>query len=144
MRALFDTSVIVAALVTAHPSHARAVAWLRRAKAGEVEMAVSSHTLAELFAVLTTLPVSPRISPDMAWRLIHENIERTAKVTNIKASDYYRIIQKLKDRGLYGGIIYDALIFEAALLSGAEVLLTLNASDFERLRLNEIVRIDEP
>ena len=34
MKVLFDTSVLVAAMVSAHPAHDRAVLWLRKAKAG--------------------------------------------------------------------------------------------------------------
>lgn len=66
-KVLFDTSVLVAALVKPHPAHTRAFPWLKKAKSGELTMIVSSHTLAEIYAVLTTLPVSPRITPDIVW-----------------------------------------------------------------------------
>ena len=75
MKILFDTSVLVAAVVQPHPMHSRALPWLKRAKAGEYDFVVATHTLAELYAVLTTLPVKPRISSSTAWRLIQENIE---------------------------------------------------------------------
>ena len=68
MRTLFDTSVLVAACIEGHPKHERALPWLSKAKAQEFEFVVSSHTLAELYAVLTTLPVKPRISPNVSWR----------------------------------------------------------------------------
>ena len=57
MKTLFDTSVLVAAVVEPHPMHVRALPWLQRAKAGEIDFFVASHTLAELYAVLTTLPL---------------------------------------------------------------------------------------
>jgi predicted nucleic acid-binding protein len=44
MRVLFDTSVLVAALVQAHPRHSHALPWLQRAKAGEFKYLVSSHS----------------------------------------------------------------------------------------------------
>lgn len=144
MTILFDTSVLVAALVKAHPLHERAVSWLKRAKTGEMTMVISSHTLAELYAVLTTMPVSPRISPDMAWRLIHENIEKTATVISMDAADYTETILRLKERGFSGGIVYDALIFFAAIKSKAATLLTLNAADFVRLKQQEDIKIIEP
>lgn len=144
MTILFDTSVLVAALVKAHPAHERAVSWLKRAKTGEVTMIISSHTLAELYAVLTTLPVSPRISPDMAWRLINENIEKTATVVPLDTEDYIETIRQLKAGGFSGGIVYDALIFKAALKSGADSLLTLNTADFARLKFGEAPKIIEP
>ena len=80
MKVLFDTSVLVAALVEPRPQHHLALPWLAKAKAGEFELAVSSHTIAELYAVLSALPVSPRITPVLAWRLIHESVEPIASV----------------------------------------------------------------
>ena len=75
MKRLFDTSSLVAALVAAHPAHARAVRCFERALAGSDEPLVSTHSLAELFAVLTRMPTSPRIGPDLARRLIRDNFE---------------------------------------------------------------------
>jgi predicted nucleic acid-binding protein len=83
MRTLFDTSVLVAAFIEGHPKHERALPWLSKAKAQEFEFVVSSHTLAESYAVLTTLPVKPRISPNVSWRLLHENIEGVAKTVSL-------------------------------------------------------------
>ncbi|HEV2064753.1 MAG TPA: PIN domain-containing protein, partial [Thermoanaerobaculia bacterium] len=75
MKVLFDTSVLVAAMVEPHPVHERALSWLKRARVGDFEFLVASHTLAELYAVLTTLPVRPRISPEIASRLVQQNVE---------------------------------------------------------------------
>ena len=66
VKALFDTSVLVAAIVDGHPKHEKALPWLSKAKAQEIEFIVSSHTLAELYAVLSALPVKPRISPSVS------------------------------------------------------------------------------
>ncbi|MGR3317400.1 MAG: type II toxin-antitoxin system VapC family toxin [Candidatus Anammoxibacter sp.] len=79
MRTLFDTSVLIAALVEQHPKHERSLPWLSKAKDNKFEFIVSSHSLAELYAVLTTLPLTPRISAGIAWRLINENIINSAK-----------------------------------------------------------------
>jgi len=46
MKILFDTSVMIAAMVEPHPMHSRAFPWLRRGKGGEFDILVSSHTLA--------------------------------------------------------------------------------------------------
>jgi len=133
MKTLFDTSVLVAATVEPHPMHTRALPWLQRAKAGEIDFVVASHTLAELYAVLTTLPLKPRISPLTAWRLVHDNIETSAKIISLSPSDYKDTIKHMSELGLTGGIIYDALIVKAAQKSGVERLLTFNADDFIRL-----------
>ena len=67
--------------------HERALIWLKRAKAGELEMLVASHTIAELYAVLTTLPVRPRITPDTALRLILEDVRKIARIVALSASE---------------------------------------------------------
>ncbi|MBI3292897.1 MAG: PIN domain-containing protein [Elusimicrobia bacterium] len=133
MRVLFDTSVLVAAVVEAHAMHGRAFLWLKRAKAKEYEFLVSSHTVAELYAVLTSLPLSPKISPGTAWRLVHENVGTVARTVALSASDYESVVKRMAERGLTGGLVYDALIAQAARKSGADRLLTLNADDFKRV-----------
>ena len=85
MKTLFDTSIIIAALVESHPMHARASPWLKQAKTKAFEPVAASHTLAELYAVLSTLPIKPRISPAVAWRLIHENISRVISLTSAES-----------------------------------------------------------
>ena len=133
MKVLFDTSVLVAAMVEPHPMHGRALPWLRRAKARAFEWVIASHTLAELYAVLTTLPVIPRIAPGMAWRLMQENVEPTATVIALSAADYRMTIRRLAELGLPGGVVYDALIAQAAQKARVGRLLTLNPEDFKRV-----------
>lgn len=133
MKILFDTSVLVAALVQPHPLHNRALSWLKKAKAEEFELIVSSHTIAELYAVLSTLPVSPRITPGLAWRLIHESVEPVASVISLSSSDYFAIIKRMSDLGISGGAVYDALIVKTARKSEVDRVLTFNVNDFKRI-----------
>ncbi len=131
MKVFFDTSVLVAAVVQPHPMHPCALSWLKRTKRREIEFFVASHTLAELYAVLTTLPVSPRITPGTAWRLVHENVETAANIISLSPSEYRATIKRIAELGLSGGLIYDALIAKAAQKSGVDCLLTFNADDFK-------------
>lgn len=133
MKTLFDTSVLVAAIVEAHPMHTRALPWLQRAKKEKVTFFVASHTLAELYAVLTTLPLKPKISSSTAWRLIHDNVETAAKLISLSPSEYRATIKQMSELGLTGGIIYDALIVKAAKKSKVERLMTFNSEDFIRV-----------
>lgn len=144
MKVFFDTSVLVAALVQPHPMHSRAINWLKQVKSRQFDMVISSHTLAELYAVLTTLPVSPRITPEMAWRLISENIEGIATTVSLSTSDYIATIKHLRDSGLSGGIVYDALAFKAAIKSNAAKLVTFNVYDFKRIWPDEKIQIVSP
>ena len=133
MKVMFDTSVLVAGMVEPHPAHDRALSWLKRARAGDLEFFVARHALAELFAVLTTLPVSPRISPGTARGLIRENVAGPAKTISLSAADYRAVIRRVSDLGLSGGIVYDAMIARAAKKIQVDRLLTLNPEDFKRI-----------
>ncbi|NOY44298.1 MAG: type II toxin-antitoxin system VapC family toxin [Deltaproteobacteria bacterium] len=133
MKVLFDTSVLVAAMVAAHPAHHRAAPWLRRAKGGDLGFLVAVHTLAELYAVLTRLPTTPRISPAAALRLVEENIASRATIITFDAADYRSLLRRLADLAVAGGAVYDGLIARAAEKAAAERLLTLNVEHFRRV-----------
>jgi predicted nucleic acid-binding protein len=133
VKTLFDTSIIVSGIVESHPMHTKCLSWLQRAKAGEVECIVVSHTLAETYAVLTTLPLKPRISPLVAQKLIDNNLQEIARIVPLTIADYWNTIQRMTDMGLSGGTIYDALIATVARRLSAGKLLTLNTDDFRRV-----------
>ena len=124
---------MIAALVESHPKHEIAFPWLKQAKTKAFELVIASHTLAELYAVLSTLPIKPRISPAVAWRLIHENIEAVSKIISLTSSEYSATIKRLSKSGLIGGIVYDALIAKVAQKTGVKRLLTLNGDHFKRV-----------
>lgn len=144
MKVLFDTSVFVAAIIEPHPLHHRAFPWLKRARSGELDLVIASHTLAELYAVLTTLPVKPKIQPGMACHLIHEDVPCAAKILSLSAADYKATIRRMGDLGLSGGVIYDALIAAIARKSGVDHLLTFNLRDFHRIWPEGKAQIREP
>lgn len=144
MNVLLDTSVLVAALVEPHPEHQRALPWLTKAKTKSSDVMISAHTIAEVYAVLSTLPVSPKISPGLAWRLIRESVEPRVTVVPLSTSDYLATIKPLSDLGLSGGAVYDALIIKAAQKGGAERIVTLNMNDFKRIWPEGASRIIEP
>ncbi len=133
MKILFDTSVLVAAIVEPHPLHAFAFPWLKRARAKEFDMLIAGHTLAELYAVLTTLPISPKITPGIAGHLIHSDVETLAKMVSLSPSEYSSVVKRMVDLGLSGGVIYDAIIAKAAKKSGVDHVLTFNIDDFKRV-----------
>ena len=133
MKILFDTSVIVSALIESHPSHERAFPWLKKARAKEYDLIVAAHTIAELYAVLSTLPIKPRISPLIARKLISENIETVGKIISLTPREYITVIKQISELGLAGGITYDALIAKVAQKANVEKLLTLNVDHFTRV-----------
>ena len=132
MNVLFDTSVIVAASLPQHPSHAPCFIQLQAAKLDQIKGYLSTHSLAELYSVLTRMPSQPRISPQDAKLLIESHLQYLETVVLDKA-DYQAAIAQMTALNLTGGGIFDALIAQAALKSSAERLLTLNPKHFTRL-----------
>jgi predicted nucleic acid-binding protein len=140
MTALLDTSVLVAALVEAHPRHGRAFVWLQRARRGEVNGIIAAHSIAETFAVLTSLPLSPRIAPPTAWTLLERSVLANCRSVSLSVTDIRQVVARLSRQGLMGDIVYDALIAEAGSKARAERIVTLNPADFRRVADASIVQ----
>lgn len=132
MKILFDTSVLVGAILQQHPEHEVCFEWLLQAHKEQFDWAVCSHSLLELYAVLTSYPTNPSISPGTAKRLLQENILKSAEIIEPGAEDYYSVIDNSVEQGFIGGVVYDLLIYRSAVKGGTGKLLTLNISDFSR------------
>ena len=115
-----------------HPEHRATFPWVRRVQVGQLRGLMAAHSVAETYAVLTTLPHQPRIAADVARRLIRRSLSRF-KVVSLSARDYSTTVHTLAGARLVGGIVYDALVAQAAVKSNAGEILTLNARDFARL-----------
>ena len=133
MSVLLDTSVLVAAMIESHPAHARALPWLQRVQDGTETGLVAAHSLAELYAILTALPVQPHIPPAVAQQLIRHNVLHRFEVVFLSDEDYVAVIDHLSDLGIVGGATYDAVILHAAAKARADQVVTLNERDFRRI-----------
>jgi len=132
VRTLFDTSALVAVLIQIHPAHDRVMSWLRQAKIGT--RLIAAHSLAELYSILTTYPIRPRISPAAAQQMIDQSILSTFEIVQLSGVDYTTVIAYLARQGITGGATYDALILSAAVKAGADQIVTLNERHFRRIR----------
>ena len=139
MRTLFDTSVVVAALVDQLGTHQAAFREFRRHSSGENAGFCSTHALAEIYATLTALPLQRRISPDDARRLLEETVLARLAVVPLGSADYRAVLRQVADQGLGSGAIYDALHAHCARKEGVDQILTYNVADFERFELEDIV-----
>ena len=108
MNVLFDTSVIIAASLPQHPSHTPCFVQLQAAKAAQTQGYLSTHSLAELYSVLTRMPSQPRISPQAAKRLIEGHLQYLETVS-LEQADYQAAIAQMTALNLPGGGIFDAL-----------------------------------
>jgi predicted nucleic acid-binding protein len=108
-----DTSVAIPLLVQTHVSHAAVVAWW-----GGRELALSGHTAAETYSVLTRLPGDVRLAPADAARLMSE---RFAEPLILGAKTWRALPELLAGHGIAGGAVYDALVALAAVEHGARL-----------------------
>lgn len=138
---LFDTSVLVAALSTSHAAHEAARSKLAVVVRGDIQLAVSAHTVAELYATLTALPTRPRVTPGQARHLIEENVLQIAEVVPLEPADYEAALLRMIELGLVSGAVYDALHVHAAEKIEADELVTFNGRDFRRMPPAEPTRL---
>lgn len=141
MKVALDTSVIVAALVESHPHHRRASWWLRPQR--KLDRIASWHAYAEAWAVLTALPIEPRVSGEVAAAVL-ERARRSVRFVGPRATTYPSAVRRCSARALRSGAIYDALHLVTAEGEAAELFLTFNGEDFVRLAEPEGPRIAAP
>ena len=142
MKILFDSSILIAAFVESHPKHKSALSFLMKAKDKEFEPLISSHSILEMYSVLTSAPFKPKITPLIAKQLIENNIKNFVKTIYLTDKDYFEIIEKMNISNLSGGIVYDAIMVECALKAKADEILTLNAKDFLHLTKGTSIRVN--
>jgi len=141
LKAFFDTSVLVPVFYGDHPKH--------QASLGVVlafpkkQAACAAHSLAEVYAALTRLPLKPRISAEQAMLFLETMRERLILIA-LDDKEYFAAIEQAAEAGVTGGGIYDALIAKCALEAAAETIYTWNVSDFHRLGPEVAKRVKTP
>lgn len=110
-----DTSVAIAALDPNHQAHAacRAVLIDRRP-------ALAGHAAFEAHSVLTRLPVSLRLAPDVASEVLSSAFPEPCWLTPDQSTE---LRVELGELMISGGSVFDALVGRAAVSNG-RVLLT--------------------
>ena len=144
MKFFLDTSVLVAALVRRHPQHVRGFSVFRSVVEGEHEGYVSTHTLAEFYAVITRLPVRPAVQSSEAMLMIERDILAHCRLIELDTEDYRTTLAKAAENGWRGGSIYDALLLRCAAKADPDRIYTFNVADFVRLAPELANRICAP
>jgi predicted nucleic acid-binding protein len=136
-----ETSVLIAAYQDFHEDHARCFQLVAsmEPKSG----CTSVHCLTELFSVTTRMPPKFRASPELGLRFVRQT-EGLLTVLSLDAAESVRAIKALADRGLGGGMVYDALIVAAARKKKAGVIYTLNKRHFDAVAPDLASIIREP
>ncbi|MBI2336689.1 MAG: PIN domain-containing protein [Deltaproteobacteria bacterium] len=135
---LIDTSVMVAATLKEHRHHQASFALIKKVMDGKIKGYLCSHSLAEAFAVLTAMPIQPRISSELALELMQNNFAKNFSIIELKKADYFAAMARVCKTALKGGILYDALIVQAALRMQIPSLYTWNIQHFGHLSFEEV------
>jgi len=94
---------------------------------------VTAHSVAEVYAILTRLPLQSRISPRLAQHLIKQNILDVCELVALTHSEYQTLIDHLATANIQGGATYDALILHTAAKAAIDQIATFNIDDFRRV-----------
>lgn len=143
MRVAFDTSVIVAGSIRGHVHEPRAAPWFAATGRSDVTACVTTHALAETWATLTAIPTEPRLAPVLVGRLL-DRLRSRVEVVELWSKDYDQAFARCGEGSLRSGAVYDALHLVAAERWKADVFLTFNVRDFERLAVADGPRILAP
>lgn len=130
-RTFLDTSVLVCALVGSHPFHSNAFPFLKQAKDHTLIGGIAAHTLAELYNVLTVLPIKPSLTPEAVVQLLQESILPFFEIVALSSSDYKEVLFHSATLKRRGGSIYDAILLQAAKRFKADHIVTLNHKHFQ-------------
>lgn len=68
----------------------------------------------------------------------------TMRVVSLTSEEYFETVQAMADRGLTGGIVYDALLMRCAAKAEADAIYTLNERHFRMIAPDLAERIMEP
>jgi predicted nucleic acid-binding protein len=122
-----DTSVLIATAQVSHERHsASRDLWNQCTRQNT---GTSTHTLAEIFNVLTAMPPALRLAPRDAVLAVETFLERLSPVT-LSAEEYMETLRRTANLGHSGGMIYDALILACARKVQAEKIYTWNVKHF--------------
>lgn len=128
-----DTSVAVAALLSWHEAHERALSALEESVGPGRRLVLPAPALLEAYSVMTRLPAPHRLAPGRASEILVGSFESRAKLVALEGAETWSLVRSLASAGIGGGPVYDAQILACAVKAGARRLLTLDERDFSRL-----------
>jgi predicted nucleic acid-binding protein len=141
VKALFDTSVLMAAVREADQRHE--VSYKLLMQFAPREASCAAHSLAELYAALTGMRPPNRLRPEQA-ALIVDQFKTNLDCIMLSAEEVVHAIHRTAALKLPGGIIYDALHLACARKVQAERIYTWNVKHFQMVAPDLAERIVTP
>lgn len=130
MKHFFDTSVLAPVFIDDHIHHEASIAVI--SKTSQKESYCAAHSLAEVFSTLTRMPGNYQARPEEAM-LSLESLRGRLSPVALDSHEYWSVLEHCSESGIVGGAIYDALIAQCAIKSGAQIIYTWNVVDFRRM-----------
>jgi predicted nucleic acid-binding protein len=137
----FDASVLVSTCLRTHVHHSLSLDAF--AAADKTTAACGAHTLAEIYAVTTSMPAPYRVAPDDAWLFLRQ-VSDLCSLISLDAHEYLDTLETIVERERAGGIIYDALLLACARKAKADRILTWNVKHFRLVAPDLADRIVTP
>ena len=133
-KTFFDTSVLVAGTIDFGPSSEPALQLLDAVADGRIDEPLTAwHCCLELYSVTTRLPEEYRLSPEVALRVLDEEILPRFEIHDLPVAARDAFFSAAVAEGAVGGRIYDVHIAEIARRAGAELVVTDNRRHFTSL-----------
>lgn len=127
-----DTSLIVAASVSFHPSNAEAVAYVAKLLNEDTPFCISPQICREFVSVLTRKPIGGKtftVEEALATLSTWEKTSILLDENEATVKEWLRLVAKYQVRGKQ---VHDCNIVAVMLVHGVPRLGTRNATDFER------------
>lgn len=141
MKSFFDTSVLIPTFLEDHEHHEASLEVFL--KSDKRQGCCGAHSLAEVYATLTRLPGTHRLSGEQVL-LFLENIRERLTIVALDAQEYFAAMQEAAAAGIVGGMVYDALLAHCALKARAETIYTWNVKHFRQLGPEIALRLKTP
>ena len=139
----FDTSVYIAASLARHERHTSCFDLLSASIANRRKMSCGSHSMAELYSVLTRMPLPDRVSPADAIAIVNR-IESFTTLHSLTTSEQIAVVRDCAARNLVSGIVHDAALVACARKAKATAIYTLNTRHFRMAAPDLTQIIQEP
>jgi predicted nucleic acid-binding protein len=91
---------------------------------------LSTHSLTEVYSVMTRTPFKPWIAPGEALRLIEDQILTHMTLVSLDETEYVDIIRSAAHEGWVDGRIHDAIHLRCAAKMKCDRVYTFNVRDF--------------
>lgn len=136
MKEFFDTSVLISAFWSGHPQHQAGLA--RVSAANKKRSACAAHTLAEVYATMTVLPVKDVIPPEQVLLFVQiQEVGDRFTIITLAEDDYFEIIDRAAARGFTSGASMMLCFLQCAAKAKAEAIYTWNLQAILPSRLTE-------